>query len=46
MAKAKIEAIKNVDMFGDSVLTLTKKRRKLNLEEIGDFLRYSTARRW
>lgn len=42
MAKAKIEAIDNVDMFGDSVLTLTKKRGKLNLEEIGDFLRYST----
>lgn len=41
MAAAKLKAWWDEDIFGGSVLRVEKKRGKLNLEEVGDFLRYS-----
>lgn len=41
MAAAKLKAWWDEDVFGKSVLRVEKKRGKLNLEEVGDFLRYS-----
>lgn len=45
MAAAKIEAMWDQDAFGNHLLIISKKRGKLNLEEVGDFLRYSTSGR-
>lgn len=41
MAAAKLKAWWDEDIFGKSILRVEKKRGKLNLEEVGDFLRYS-----
>lgn len=41
MAAAKLRAQWDMDVHGQSVLLIEKKRGKLNLDEIGDFLRYS-----
>ncbi len=43
MALAKIEAAWDMDAYGDSVLLLSRKRGKLGLEEVEDFLRYSPS---
>lgn len=40
MAAAKIEAMWDYDMHDNSILVLEKKRGKLSLNEVGDFLRY------
>ncbi len=40
MAAAKIEAMWDYDMHDNSILVLEKKRGKLSLSEVGDFLRY------
>lgn len=41
MAAAKLKAEWDEDIFGKSILRIEKKRGKLNLDEVGDFLRYS-----
>lgn len=41
MAAAKLTAQWDEDVYGQSVLLIEKKRGKMNLDEIGDFLRYS-----
>lgn len=41
MATAKIEAAWDTDIYGNSVLLLSRKRGKLGMEEVEDFLRYS-----
>lgn len=46
MAAAKIEAMWDQDAFGNHILIISKKRGKLNLEEVGDFLRYSPSGRF
>ncbi len=43
MAAAKIEAMWDCDMHDNSILVLEKKRGKLNLSEVGDFLRYEKS---
>ena len=43
MAAAKIEAMWDYDMHDNSILVLEKKRGKLNLDEVGDFLRYEKS---
>lgn len=41
MAAAKLTAQWSEDVYGQNILLIEKKRGKLNLDEIGDFLRYS-----
>lgn len=43
MAAAKLRAHWETDAYGNYVLLIEKKRGKLNLDEIGDFLRYSPS---
>ena len=43
MAAAKIEAMWDYDMHDNSILVLEKKRGKLSLSEVGDFLRYEKS---
>ena len=43
MAAAKIEAMWDYDMYDNSILVLGKKRGKLSLSEVGDFLRYEKS---
>lgn len=43
MAAAKIEAMWDYDIHDNSILVLEKKRGKLNLNEVGDFLRYEKS---
>ena len=43
MAAAKIEAMWDCDMHDNNILVLEKKRGKLNLSEVGDFLRYEKS---
>lgn len=43
MAAAKIEAMWDYDMYDNSILVLEKKRGKLSLSEVGDFLRYEKS---
>ena len=46
MAAAKIEAMWDCDMHDNNILVLEKKRGKLNLSEVGDFLRYEKSGRF
>lgn len=41
MASSKIEVAWDTDVYGNSVLFLSRKRGKLGMEEVEDFLRYS-----
>lgn len=43
MAAAKLRAQWDMDAYGQSILLIEKKRGKLNLDEVGDFLRYSPS---
>ena len=43
MAAAKIEAYWDQDLYDNHILIISKKRGKLNRDEVADFLRYEKS---